>query len=1291
MRGIILILSIILSLLMHGVAFAETVSQQSAIDALGTHFAVTDSAYLDFSLVSSEPITLRMESVPNIITIVTDASTSFATTTTITMSGFLPITTYYKYTDSYHNLTTFIANENGVYVYTQDISVPHIIFIQPHKSTKFIRADATGGDCATIGIWNSTTLSCTLTQNLFETVQIDSDNITLDGNNFTISGFHTGSGVYLNGRSDVTIKNLQITNFSYGISVYNANNIHIEHNNFINNDSQAIVLSNSVANTITGNRASLLVPSRSRRQGFVLYNSHDNSFRDNTIALNARASLSGGHQGILLFSSNNNSFTGNDISDTYQGVLFFGSNNNSVRENTIRDNQNTGLMLFSPATGNQVYNNNFLNNGTHAVNYAGAGNVFNMPNPNGGNYWDTFDTPAEGCSDANTDGFCDAPRIFTSGQDNRAWTVKDGWKTLVSHAPTLSFATTAPHGLYEDDGIQDHKGTAGKTHLTFSVIYTDVANRAPENMSATVVPEFDVGNPVPLIPTIMALTQDTTTASTTLKDGDYRNGELFAYYHPLTFSKHTYSYSFSAFVNGATTTVPTATENQFSFKTGYSNVLFLPGIMGSRLYWTDPSCLLVNCENKLWIPNRNDDVEKLYMATGTSVLSNIYTKEDDILLEGPFGSNFYKVFADDMNGMVASGTIEAWKPIAYDWRYGNDHLLSGGLNIDGKIYYDVPTSFPYILEELSALVASSRTGKVTIVAHSNGGLLAKALIQKLKDSGMADLVDNLMLVASPQLGTPQAIGALLHGYDASGLKYYVGKSAQRKLAHDMPMTYNLLPSEKYLSTISTPVTTFDEDVPAHALWGDEINSTGEYLAYLLGGDSRTNPDFGELEDPAIANETLLTSALEWHANFDDWVAPTTTTVYQIAGWGVDTVSGIKYSNDAWLSDFSWDYEPTFTEDGDGTVVTPSALGNDGQKYWVNLSEYKDDTGNMFDHGDIFEVPQLRTLIKNIIQKEDITDPGQYISITRPSAVNIEKRLRYLLHSPLTLELYDAQGRHVGVSTTTGQIEEQIPGASYDEFGEVKYISVPASASTTLVMRGEGKGRFTLNIQEVTGGVVTATTTFANIPVSTSTLVTMSVSEDPVLSALPGLSIDEDSDGIIDTYVSPGTVLVPDTTPPELQISFSTSTRQLQFVGLDTNSTSVVTTATSTTVTDASENSLHTPLISHKEKNRRALLSFKTLVYNGSTTTIATTTVKYKWKTEASGKFTMFAAFIKTGSTTVEAHYRSKKNQTIIMSKPADFDDSDSDDDYDNRPTKMKLQGLVIPGVQTSSGGINIIY
>lgn len=41
-------------------------------------------------------------------------------------------------------------------------------------ATKFIRNDATGGDCTSFGTWNSGTKTCTMTADLIETIQIAS-------------------------------------------------------------------------------------------------------------------------------------------------------------------------------------------------------------------------------------------------------------------------------------------------------------------------------------------------------------------------------------------------------------------------------------------------------------------------------------------------------------------------------------------------------------------------------------------------------------------------------------------------------------------------------------------------------------------------------------------------------------------------------------------------------------------------------------------------------------------------------------------------------------------------------------------------------------------------------------------------------------------------------------------------------------------------------------------------------------------------------------------------------------
>ncbi|MBI5560621.1 MAG: hypothetical protein HY883_05045, partial [Deltaproteobacteria bacterium] len=141
-------------------AFANTEPVASGmLEGDGTRFELTNSAYLNITLASSEPIRVALESVPETVSIhigpIPDGT--FATRTDITLSGFLPDTTYHKYEDDYHNHEEFTTDADGKYTYVQDITVSHLIFILPRKSTKFI--NSSGGDCASIGTWNSLTLT----------------------------------------------------------------------------------------------------------------------------------------------------------------------------------------------------------------------------------------------------------------------------------------------------------------------------------------------------------------------------------------------------------------------------------------------------------------------------------------------------------------------------------------------------------------------------------------------------------------------------------------------------------------------------------------------------------------------------------------------------------------------------------------------------------------------------------------------------------------------------------------------------------------------------------------------------------------------------------------------------------------------------------------------------------------------------------------------------------------------------------------------------------------------------
>lgn len=280
------------------------------IEGEGNYFEIINSEYLNIKLDSSEQIKLILESMTEMVTAMIKSSTStIATSTQITLSGFNSNTKYYKYEDNYHNLTEFITDENGNYSYVQDLSQQHLVFIQPRKSTKFIKDDATGGDCYLIGNWDLTTKTCTLTKDLNETIQIDDNNIILDGYGHTLTG--TGYGIYLYQKSNVVIKNFNVKNFFNGIRLtyYSKNNSLI--NNNLNSNQYGI---------------------------FNDWHSDNNNIINNNINFNKGT-------GIYIYYSVGNTIENNIINSNQWGVTLITSNGNILKKNIILNSKDYNFWI----------------------------------------------------------------------------------------------------------------------------------------------------------------------------------------------------------------------------------------------------------------------------------------------------------------------------------------------------------------------------------------------------------------------------------------------------------------------------------------------------------------------------------------------------------------------------------------------------------------------------------------------------------------------------------------------------------------------------------------------------------------------------------------------------------------------------------------------------------------------------------------------------------------------------------------------------------------------------------
>ncbi len=329
-------------------------------------------------------------------------------------------------------------------------------------------SDEAGGgdiyDCTNLGtpgtyvlsknIMNSSTSLC---------ISITSNDVVFDGAGYTIDGQDTFNtiGVKATTLTNVTVKNLKITDWYIGIDMINVRNGSINNNTVSSNDyfeclstdcrkiygAKGIQLSGSsnniFNNNIYSNTEGLLLSSTSNNNiennrvllnnwtGIGLYGSLNNNIENNSIENNSNG-ISLGRQicGENATYSSNNIITGNTIkSNNWNGIVFDYSSNNSINNNVILKNQ---IMLIS-SINNIFYHNDFINNNKHIYDNLSI-NSWDSGYPSGGNFWSDY-TGADNFSGANqsllgSDGIGDTPYNISGGagaQDRYPFIRMNGW------------------------------------------------------------------------------------------------------------------------------------------------------------------------------------------------------------------------------------------------------------------------------------------------------------------------------------------------------------------------------------------------------------------------------------------------------------------------------------------------------------------------------------------------------------------------------------------------------------------------------------------------------------------------------------------------------------------------------------------------------------------------------------------------------------------------------------------------------------------------------------------------
>jgi parallel beta-helix repeat protein len=233
------------------------------------------------------------------------------------------------------------------------------------------------------------------------TIASERDNVVIDGGGYSLIGNGNSTGIFILNRNGITVRNMKISNFFYGIRLIaehymgmTSSNNKLSDNSLTNNEygiyisssSNNVLRNNSmnnntrnfgvqgeyandvdVSNTVDGkpiiywiNQQDMTVPSNA---GYVaLVNCTHITVQNLNLANN--------RHGILLVSTTDSTITKNHITNTGTGIYIQESSSNTISGNNLANN---GYGINGQASSNNISSNNITNN-ENGVYFTGASN-----------------------------------------------------------------------------------------------------------------------------------------------------------------------------------------------------------------------------------------------------------------------------------------------------------------------------------------------------------------------------------------------------------------------------------------------------------------------------------------------------------------------------------------------------------------------------------------------------------------------------------------------------------------------------------------------------------------------------------------------------------------------------------------------------------------------------------------------------------------------------------------------------------------------------------------------------
>jgi pimeloyl-ACP methyl ester carboxylesterase len=479
-------------------------------------------------------------------------------------------------------------------------------------------------------------------------------------------------------------------------------------------------------------------------------------------------------------------------------------------------------------------------------------------------------------------------------------------------------------------------------------------------------------------------------------------------------------------------------------------ILIVPGLTGTEMFENSEKLWLDLARNFTDIGDQfMDPMQFNYNLTPTDDLNIGSVISRETVNVGVGNITVYDYTFGLMQEFINQGYAEneSLFTFPYDWRYG----------VSGE-YSDEKTNSDLLGEKINDILQQTGSSEVDVVAHSMGGLIVKKYVM---DHPTDNHIGKAVFVGVPNTGAPKSVKVLLQGDNFGVLG--LNDSEIKKIAENMPASYDLLPSQQYYNVKGDSFLQVVERT-------DLFNTSVKDLNY---DESKSF-----LTTDHSLNYLALTGAENLHTqDFDNYDLRTAgVDVYAIDGCKAGTlgkITEVRFKD--LLGNSHITYEKPEQVPGDGTVPLESATNlpiSQSNKYYALTA----------DHGKMLSQDGIRQEIVNLISGSSLGIGDNKITQDIGQCQLNGKAIS--VFSPINIFVTDQNGSKLGLAEDESIINE-IPNADFEIWGEHKFIYLPTDNGQiyNIDINGTGDGTFTIKSQDILNNQAGSTEVFSNLPVT----------------------------------------------------------------------------------------------------------------------------------------------------------------------------------------------------------------